>query len=178
MTAGALGFLSFLVLQRLGELALARRNTRALVAEGAREVGRGHYPLVVALHAAWLVSIVALAPGQAIAPGWLAVFALLQCLRLWILATLGGRWTTRIIVTGEPLVARGPFRLLRHPNYTLVVAEIFVAPMVLGLFGVALVFSVLNALVLTVRIGAEDAALSPSRRAFAAHSQGTPAQRP
>jgi methyltransferase len=168
MTPGAVAFVAFLVIQRLTELLIARRNTRMLLSAGAREVGAGHYPLIVALHVAWLIAIAAGAPGQSIEAPWLAAFAVLQILRIWVLATLGRRWTTRIIVTDEPLVARGPFRLVRHPNYVIVVAEIFVAPMVLGLVWVAVVFSVLNALVLTVRIRAEESALSPSRRASGA----------
>ncbi len=162
MTTGAALFIAFLVVQRLSELAIARRNTARLLAEGAREVAPGHYPLIVALHTAWLLSIVWFGYDQQIILGWLVVFVVLQGLRLWILGTLGRRWTTRIIVTDEPLVAEGPFRYLRHPNYTLVVAEIFVAPMVLGLTGVALAFTVLNALVLFIRIRAEDGALRPA----------------
>ena len=162
MTTGAALFIAFLVVQRLSELAIARRNTARLLAEGAREVAPGHYPLIVALHTAWLLSIVWFGYDEPILWGWLVVFAVLQGLRLWILGTLGRRWTTRIIVTDEPLVVEGPFRYLRHPNYTLVVAEIFVAPMVLGLTGVALVFTVLNALVLFIRIRAEDGALRPA----------------
>lgn len=160
---GAALFIGFLLVQRLGELVLARRNTRRLLARGAMEHGAAHYPLIVALHAAWLVSIAAFGWGQPVRPGWLAAFVALQAFRLWILSTLGPRWTTRIIVLDEPLVRRGPFRVLRHPNYTLVVLEIAVAPMVLGLAGVALVFSVLNAAVLAIRIRAENAALSPLR---------------
>lgn len=156
-------FIAFLVLQRLAELVIARRNTRRLLARGAVEHGAAHYPLIVALHAAWLVSIVVFGWGQPVHPGWLAAFALLQLFRLWILSTLGPRWTTRIIVLDEPLVRRGPFRVLRHPNYTLVVLEIAVAPMVLGLAWVALVFSLLNAAVLAIRIRAENAALAPLR---------------
>ena len=160
---GAALFIVFLLLQRLGELVLARRNTRRLLARGAVEHGAAHYPLIVALHATWLAAIAVFGWGQPVHPGWLAAFALLQLFRLWILSTLGPRWTTRIIVLDEPLVRRGPFRVLRHPNYTLVVLEIAVAPMVLGLAGVALVFSVLNAAVLTIRIRAENAALAPLR---------------
>ena len=152
-------FIGFLIVQRLTELMIARRNTRRLLARGAVEHGAAHYPLIVALHASWLAAIALFGLGHPVHPFWLAVFVLLQCLRVWILATLGPRWTTRIIVTGEPLVRRGPFRFLRHPNYALVVAEIFVAPMVLGLVGVALVFTLLNALVLAIRIRAENAAL-------------------
>lgn len=156
-------FIAFLVLQRLAELVIARRNTRRLLARGAAEHGAAHYPLIVALHAAWLVSIAVFGWDQPVQPGWLAAFALLQLFRLWILSTLGSRWTTRIIVLDEPLVRRGPFRVLRHPNYTLVVLEIAVAPMVLGLTWVALAFSVLNAAVLTIRIRAENAALASLR---------------
>lgn len=156
-------FIAFLILQRQAELLIARRNTARLMARGAVEHGAAHYPLIVALHTAWLVVIAVLGWGQAVRPLWLVLFILLQGLRVWILRTLGPRWTTRIIVLDEPLVARGPFRWLRHPNYTLVVAEIFVAPMVLGLVWPALLFSVLNALVLSIRIRAENRALMPLR---------------
>ena len=159
MTLGAGLFLGFLVLQRLSELVLARRNTARLLAEGAREVAPGHYPLIVALHTAWIACLVIFGHDQAIQAGWLAVFAVLQAFRLWILGTLGRRWTTRIIVTDTPLVARGPYRFVNHPNYVLVVAEIAVAPLVLGLTWVAILFSILNAIVLTIRIRAEDAAI-------------------
>lgn len=152
-------FIAFLIVQRLGELAVARRNTRRLLARGAVEHGASHYPLIVALHAAWIGAIAVLGWGEPVRPAWLGLFVILQGLRLWILGTLGSRWTTRIIVVDEPLVRRGPFRFLRHPNYTLVVAEIAVAPMVLGLVWVAVVFSVLNAGVLAIRIRAENDAL-------------------
>ncbi len=154
-------FIAFLIAQRLGELVIARRNTQRLLAAGAVEHGAAHYPLIVALHAAWIVAIAFLGWGHAVQPVWLALFVLLQGLRVWILGTLGGRWTTRIIVLPQPLVRRGPFRFLRHPNYTLVVLEIAVAPMVLGLVGVAVVFSALNAAVLAVRLRAENAVLYP-----------------
>lgn len=160
---GALLFLGFIILQRLGELALARRNTAALLARGAVEHGAGHYPLIVLMHAGWIICLVVFGWDRPLHLVWLAFFVLLQGLRLWILASLGPRWTTRIIVLDAPLVAAGPFRVMRHPNYALVVAEIAVAPLVLGLPGVALVFSVLNAAVLTIRIRAENRALSPLR---------------
>lgn len=159
----ALPFLVFLIMQRLGELALARSNTRRLLSRGAREVAAAHYPLIVALHTAWVLALVIWGWDRPVHLGWLAVFAALQLFRVWILARLGRRWTTRIIVLDEPLVARGPFRFLRHPNYTLVVAEIAVAPLVLGLPWVAVVFSVLNAAVLTLRIRAENAVLAHLR---------------
>ncbi|SDE47016.1 isoprenylcysteine carboxyl methyltransferase family protein [Limimaricola pyoseonensis] len=165
MSAGALLFLGFLGLQRLAELALARRNTARLMARGAVEHGAGHYPLIVALHAGWLAAMAVMGHDAALHFGWLGLFALLQLLRVWILASLGPRWTTRIIVIDAPLVATGPFRWLRHPNYLLVAVEIPVAPMVLGLWEVALVFGLLNAAMLAWRIRVEARALAPYRSA-------------
>lgn len=156
-------FLCFILVQRLGELTLARRNTARLLARGAYEVGRPHYPFIVALHAAWLICLLVFGQDRSIAPAWLTLFVLLQGIRIWILASLGERWTTRIIVVDEPLVARGPFRYVAHPNYMLVAAEIFTAPMVLGLTWVALAFTLLNAAMLTVRITVESRALAPLR---------------
>jgi methyltransferase len=162
MTLGTFLFLAFIVVQRLGELVIAKRNTAALLARGAHEVGAAHYPVMVALHSAWVLCLLIFGYSQEIHLGWLALYAVLQVFRVWILGTLGRRWTTRIIVIDEPLVAKGPFRFIPHPNYTLVVFEIFAAPMVLGLVWVALLFSVLNAAMLYHRIGVEDGALRPS----------------
>ena len=159
-SAPALLFISFVIAQRLGELWLARRNTRRLLARGAHEVGASHYPLIVVLHTAWLVAMLVSGWRAEVSLGWLLVYALLQGLRVWILASLGARWTTRIIVLPEPPVRRGPYRFLSHPNYMLVVAEIFVVPMVLGLVGVALVFTALNAAMLALRISVENKALA------------------
>ncbi len=164
MNLAAVLLLAFVTAQRLGELVLARRNTRRLLARGAYEVGAGHYPLIVALHAAWLAGLWWLGWDERVDSLWLAAYALLQVFRGWILASLGERWTTRIIVLpGEPLVRRGPYRFIPHPNYLLVAAEIAVLPLVLGLGWWALLFSVLNALVLWVRIRAEGRALAPLR---------------
>ena len=150
--------------QRLAELIIARRNTRALLAQGAYEVGSAHYPLIVAVHAAWLASLWILAPGRPILWPLIAVFVALQCARLWVLATLGRRWTTRIIVLpGSPLVTGGPFRFVRHPNYAIVAAEIAVLPLAFGLVWVAIVFTLLNGLVLAIRIRTEGKALEPLR---------------
>ena len=117
--------LALVTLQRLGELVLAQRNTRRLLAQGAIEVGANHYPLIVGLHGAWLAGLWVLAWDRPVSLPWLAVFAVLQLLRVWVIATLGRRWTTRIIVLpGAPLVRRGPYRFLSHPNYVVVAAEI------------------------------------------------------
>ncbi len=161
---GAIVLLALVTAQRLGELVLAQRNTRRLLAQGAVEASPGHYPLIVGLHAAWLAGLWLLAWDRPINLAWLAVFAVLQLLRVWVIATLGGRWTTRILVLpGEPLVRRGPYRLLSHPNYVVVVAEIAVLPLAFGLGLYALVFSLLNAAVLTIRIRAESRALAGSQ---------------
>jgi methyltransferase len=160
----ALVILALVTIQRLAELAVARRNTKALLARGAHEVGAGHYPLIVAVHVLWLAFLWWLAPGQNISWPLVAVFVLLQAGRLWVLATLGERWTTRIIVLpNAPLIRSGPFRFLRHPNYVVVTAEIAVLPLAFGLWQVALLFSLLNALALAIRIRAEERALASSR---------------
>ena len=110
--------LGLVTLQRLGELVVARRNTRRLLARGAYEVGASHYPLIVLLHAAWLAGLWLLAWDRPVQWLWLAVFICLQALRVWVITTLGGRWTTRVIILpGAPLVAGGPYRFISHPNY-------------------------------------------------------------
>ena len=140
---------------------MAERNTRRLLARGAFEVGRSHYPAMVAIHSAWLVTLWLLGPGAPIQLWPLAIYIALQVARLWVIATLGKRWTTRIIILpGAPLVRHGPYRWLDHPNYLVVVAEIAILPLVFGLPGVAAVFSVLNALILWVRIREENRALA------------------
>lgn len=147
--------------QRLGELALAWRNDRRLRADGAVEHGRGHYPLLVALHAGWLAAIfVAVSPERP--PSWLllALFAAMQAVRFWVIASLGRYWTTRVLVApGQALVRRGPYRWMRHPNYAVVVAEIALLPLVFGAWRIAVAFSVANALLLAWRIRIEERAL-------------------
>ena len=154
-----------MTLQRLGELVLGRRNTARLLAQGASEVAPEHYRLIVLLLAAWLAGLWALVVGQDIATlnlGWLAAFVVLQGLRAWVIATLGPRWTTRIVVLpGAPLVRRGPYRFVSHPNYLVVAGEMIVLPLVFGLVVYGLVFFLLNAAVLWVRIRAENRALRP-----------------
>lgn len=161
----AVAVLSFVTLQRLAEMAHARRNEARLLARGAVEYGASHYGLIVALHAAWLAGLWYFASGRQPELIWLAVFFILQGLRVWVLLTLGQRWTTRIIVLpGAPLVTGGPFRYLSHPNYAVVAGEIFVLPMAFGMPLYALLFSLLNAAILTVRIRAEETALGLSKK--------------
>jgi methyltransferase len=156
--------LALVTLQRLGELVLAERNTRSLLARGAHEVARGHYPYMVAVHGGWLVALWLLGPGPPIHIIPLVIYIALQIARAWVIATLGERWTTRIIILpGEPLVRHGPYRWLDHPNYLIVIGEIAILPLVFGLPVVAAFFSVLNAMVLWVRLREENEALAPHR---------------
>ncbi|OJF90762.1 hypothetical protein AX761_23060 [Rhizobium sp. 58] len=158
--------LSAVTLERLGELWLARSNTAALKRAGGFEVAASHYPLIVILHVAWLTALWVLAWNLPLHHAWVVVFAALQVLRLWTLSSLGRRWTTRIIVVpGERLVAKGPYRFLRHPNYVVVIGEIAVLPLCFSLTIYAVLFSIANALILTIRIRAENDALSGSTHA-------------
>ena len=164
MIDAAAAILSLITLQRLGELWLSNRNTRALLAQGAVEHGRGHYPLLIGLHVAWLAALWWLAPGREVVWPLVALYALLQVARVWAIGSLGRRWTTRIIVLPQaPLVARGPYRFVRHPNYVIVTLEIALLPLAFGLWEVALLFSALNAAILAIRIRAEDKALAAAR---------------
>ena len=159
-----IAILGFVTAQRLIELPVARANTARLLAAGGREVAPGHYPFIVAMHAAWLASLWLFSLGQPINVPLLILFGFVELARVWVLRTLGPRWTTRIIIVpGEQLVARGPYKFVSHPNYLVVAAELLILPLVFGLWQIALLFTLLNAAILTVRIRAENAALSPSR---------------
>jgi methyltransferase len=160
----SIALLTFVTLQRLAELIYSRRNTAALLARGAREYAREHYPFMVAMHAAWLLGLWFLAIGRPVDPAWFVLFMMLQGLRLWVLATLRERWTTRIItLPGAALVTKGPYRFLSHPNYAVVVGEIAVLPLAFGLPLYAAIFSLLNGIILAIRIRAENAGLKQSR---------------
>ncbi|MBV8962842.1 MAG: hypothetical protein JOY97_07080 [Hyphomicrobiales bacterium] len=164
MTA-ALIILGFVTLQRGAELVLAQRNARRLLAQGAIEASPSHYPLIVGLHTAWLLGLWLLAFDAQVNLFWLAAFVILQLIRIWVIASLGERWTTRIIVTpGAELVRRGPYRYLAHPNYMVVAGEIAVLPLVFNLPWFALLFSLANAAMLTIRIRAENTALRTTSR--------------
>ena len=158
--------IGFIVVERLAELAFAARNARRMLARGAVESGARHYPLFILLHTAWLVALVLTVPADtAINLPLLAAFAALQGVRLWVITSLGERWTTRVIVPpGEPPVTKGPYRYMKHPNYAVVVAEIALVPLMFGAWVTAALFSVLNLALLRHRIRVEEAALAASRR--------------
>lgn len=162
----AAGLLLLATLQRLVELIIANRNTRALLAQGAYEVGRGHYPAIVFLHVAWLVTlwgffIFGLTRFES---GFGIAYLAVQVLRIWVMASLGRYWTARIIVVPDaPLVRTGPYRFMRHPNYLVVILEIALLPLALGSWPLALGFSIVNAILLAWRIRVEETALAQRR---------------
>lgn len=153
--------LALIAAQRIGELFLAEHNTRRLRAQGAVETGADHYIFIVVLHGAWLLGLWVLAWDRPISLPLLGVFILLQAARVWVIATLGPRWTTRIItLPGAPLATKGPYRFVSHPNYVVVALEIAVLPLAFGLWGYAILFTLLNAAMMWVRIRSEAGALS------------------
>jgi methyltransferase len=156
--------LGLVTIQRAGELALSYHNTSRLIARGAVEVAPRHYPLMVAVHALWLIALWVFGHDRGVNLIALSVYLALQGLRFWVMRTLGSRWTTRIIVLpGEPLVSGGPYRYLTHPNYAVVSGEIAVLPLVVGLPWLTVLFTILNAMILFIRIRAENRALARLR---------------
>lgn len=147
--------------QRLAELYIAQRNTKRLIAAGGVETGARHYPLFIVLHVAWLLAMALFIPLDS-QPNLLLllIFLLLQLGRAWVMTTLGGRWTTRIItLPGAPRIETGLYRIFRHPNYVIVALEIAVLPMVFGAWRIAVVFSLLSGALTLWRIHVEDRAL-------------------
>jgi methyltransferase len=158
---GSVLLLVFVTLQRLAELVWNRSNERGLRARGAVEAGASHYPVMVALHGLWLAALWMFGWNRPILVGWFLAYVLLQLGRVWVLRTLGRRWTTRVfVIPGETLVRRGPYRFVSHPNYVVVVLEIFVLPLTFGLGGVALLFGFANIALLAWRVRVENRALA------------------
>lgn len=156
--------LLLVTLQRLSELVIAKRNTAGLIAKGAVEHGASHYPVMVLLHASWLAGLWWFGWNATIVWPFMLLYIALQAFRIWILATLGSRWTTRILtVPNETLVAKGPYKFVRHPNYLLVLLEVPLLPLALGLPWFGALFGALNIAMLAWRIRIEDQALKESR---------------
>ncbi len=154
---------AFVAAQRAMELIVARRNTALLLARGAREVGGEHYPFIVGFHALWLGALTAWVWFYPpVLNAWcMGFYVLLQGARAWTIASLGPYWTTRIItVPDAPLVRRGPYRFLRHPNYVIVALEVAALPLALGAWPLAAGFTLVHAELLAARIRAENAALA------------------
>lgn len=164
-------------LERLAELVVSKRNAAWAFARGGVETGQRHYVVMVVLHTGLLVGVLAEVwlrqPAFVPALGWsmLAVVVAAQALRWWCIGTLGRRWNTRVIVVpGLPLVDRGPYRLIRHPNYVAVVAEGVALPLVHSAWVTAVVFTLANAVLLAVRIRVEERALDAAPLAGAGRS--------
>lgn len=155
-----------LLFQRVTELLLCRRNRKRLFARGGIEYGQEHYPAMVAIHSLFYISLIieytfASKGWNPYWPFWLAVLLSAEALRIWVFASLGPYWNTRIVlVPGADIVKKGPYRFIRHPNYVVVVLEVLSIPMLCGAYWTAVVFSILNLWILRVRIRAEEKALS------------------
>lgn len=155
----------YVILVRIVELLISRHNTRRLLAIGGYEVGRNHYPVIVTLHVAWIVALAFFVPTETSPERhFLIAFGLIQIARFWVIGSLAGRWTTRIIVVpGLALVTRGPYRWFRHPNYLVVISEIALVPLIFGAWEIALGFSAINAVIILYRIHIEEEALTKSK---------------
>jgi methyltransferase len=154
--------LTFVTAQRFAEFIWDWQNTHRLRAIGAVEFGGAHYPAMILVHAGWLAGLWVLGYDRPVIPAYLIAFLLLQIGRYWVLATLGRRWTTRVMVLpGAPLIESGPYRLMRHPNYAIVAGELVAVPLALGLPLYALVSLVLYAGAALLRIQVENSALAP-----------------
>ncbi|WP_028402753.1 isoprenylcysteine carboxyl methyltransferase family protein [Ectobacillus panaciterrae] len=176
-------FFAFVVLQRIVELVIAKRNETRMKEKGAIEFGEGHYKYIVLLHISFLLS----AAGEVlffhknISPLWpilLLAFTGTQLLRVWAISSLGPYWNTKIIVLPEAeIIKKGPYRFIRHPNYTVVILEILLIPLLFQAYFTAMLFSVLNIFVLHIRIQEEErvlAAMTNYEKAFAKISRFTP----
>jgi len=153
-------FILFLIAQRLSELYIASRNEKWLRAQGAVEYGQSHYPYIVALHTLFIISIITeymLSTNSPIDYVFLILFILLLLFKAWALSSLGKYWNTKIFrVPGTGPVKKGPYKLFKHPNYFIVICEIAIIPLVFHLYYTAIIFTVLNAIMLTVRIKVEN----------------------
>jgi methyltransferase len=153
-------FIAFLVFQRFTELYISRRNEKWLLSQGAIEYGREHYPYIVALHTLFIASLIAeyyLSGGPPMSCIFLLLFVLLLTFKYWVLSSLGLYWNTKIYrIPGKVAIRKGPYKLFKHPNYVDVVLEIAIIPLVFQLYYTAVIFSVLNAIVLSVRIKVEN----------------------
>lgn len=156
------------LIQRGAEELYSARNTKTLLAAGAREIGRDYYPVVAATHLAWIASLFFLVPPSApILWPLIVIYLVLQLIRYWIIASLGRFWTHRIItLVAAPIVARGPYRYVRHPNYAVTVAETLVLPLAFGAVALGLIMTALWWTVLAVKIKLEDDALAARRAAL------------
>jgi methyltransferase len=159
-------FIAFIILQRLTELAIARKNEKWMKSHGALEFGSGHYPAMVMIHSAFILSMFAEVVFfhrelSAYWPVLLVLFVLTQLMRIWALMSLGPYWNTKIIVLpSAKIVKKGPYRFIKHPNYVIVALELIIIPLMFNAYWTAAIFTILNIVILSVRIPAEEKALA------------------
>jgi methyltransferase len=165
------GFVAIIIVQRLLELRIAKRNEKWALEHGAQEFSPEHYPWIVALHIAWILGIALEgflrgAQSAPLWPLWLGIFLLAQVGRYWAISSLGKFWNTRILILpGGGRVSSGPYKYFKHPNYIVVALELLSGPLIFGATYTAIIASVLNAaLLLGVRIPAEEQALEHYQR--------------
>lgn len=157
--------ITIVILQRLVELIIARRNEKWMLRQGAYEAGARHYPLMVVMHIAFFLSLLLEVSivNRVLSPLWivlLTLFLIAQVARIWCLTSLGKFWNTKIIILpGANVVKKGPYQFMRHPNYVIVTTELLVLPLLFSAYFTAIVFSLLNLWMLSVRIPAEEKAL-------------------
>ena len=157
--------LSIVIIQRLLELVIAKRNEKNMRAQGAYEVGASHYPLMILLHVSFFISLLVEVTTFNLTPSplflvFLIMFLCVQGLRVWCLTSLGSFWNTKIIILpGAHVVTKGPYKYLRHPNYLVVSMEIALLPLMFEAYFTAICFTILNAMMLSVRIPTEERAL-------------------
>lgn len=156
-------FVSFVILLRIAELYVARRNEKWMVQNGAVEYGKKHYPFIIALHSLFFVSLIieySMQQTPSFSLIFLLIYLLLIAFKVWIIASLGKFWNTKIFrIQNYPLINKGPYKYIKHPNYVIVIAEIALIPLIFQLYYTALIFTLLNAIMLTVRIKEENLAL-------------------
>jgi methyltransferase len=157
-------FISFVILLRIGELILSKRNEKWLLQNGAIEYGQKHYPLIIALHVFFIVSLIveySMKRTVSYNSFLLILYFLLLVFKAWIILSLGKFWNTKIYrIPNYPLIKKGLYRHFKHPNYMIVIIEIAVIPLIFHLYFTAVIFSVFNAIMLTVRIKAENRVLN------------------
>lgn len=169
----AYAMIAVIVMQRLIEVRIAKQNERWMKAQGGVEVGKDHYPWMVALHIAFFISLIIEVTITSVSLRLVSIISfgivlIAQAIRIWALSSLGRYWNTKIIVLPEaPVVEKGPYRFLRHPNYTVVILEIAFIPLMFQAYWTAIVFSILNAWMLSVRIKVEEGALKGETKDYA-----------
>lgn len=156
-------FISFIILLRTGELILSRRNGNWLVEHGAVEYGRKHYPYMIALHVLFIISMImeySTRQTESFSLFLLVFYLLLLAFKAWIIVSLGKFWSTKIYhIPGFPLIKKGPYKYFKHPNYLVVIIEIAVIPLIFHLCFTAITFTILNVIMLSVRINEENKVL-------------------